>query len=90
MSESSALAEVFAAYPWIKTVLVLAAVVLAAWIANWLTKRVLVRGLRQVLRYVPLAREQPEEPNGFGVVSRLANIVPARVVSLGAKSAEGL
>ncbi|NLO79937.1 MAG: mechanosensitive ion channel family protein [Xanthomonadaceae bacterium] len=90
MSESSALAEVFAAYPWIKTVLVLAAVVLAAWIANWLTKRVLVRGLRQVLRYVPLAREQPEEPNGFGVVSRLANIVPALVVWHGIAAVPGL
>jgi miniconductance mechanosensitive channel len=70
-------------YPWAYTVLVVAALLLAAWLANWLTKRVLVRGLGRVLRALPLGGGTHDHDVRLRVVPRLANVVPALVIAAG-------
>ena len=56
------------------------ALLLIAWVANWLTKRVLLRGLRRALHASRAVRESDAQ---FKVVPRLANVVPALVLWLG-------
>ena len=68
-------------YPWVYTLLVLAALLLAAWLANLLTKRILLRGLRHVIGVV--AARHGDAPYRLKVVPRLANVVPALVISAG-------
>ena len=67
-------------YPWAYTTLVICALVLAAWLANWVTKRVLLRGLRRMLNSLPLG--EPHEVR-LRVIPRLANVIPAIVLSAG-------
>jgi len=54
---------------------------LLAWLANWLTRHILLRGLRRLVK-VALPHDDPEI-TPLPVTSRLANIVPALVLSLG-------
>ncbi len=68
-------------YPWAYPLLVLAALLLAAWLANFLTRRVLLRGLRRVLGLV--AARHGDAPYRLKVVPRLANVVPALVIAAG-------
>ncbi len=68
-------------YPWAYTTLVVCALLLAAWLANWVTKRVLLRGLRRMLNSLPLGGE-PHEVR-LRVIPRLANVIPAIVLSAG-------
>ncbi|MDR6990414.1 mechanosensitive ion channel family protein [Luteimonas sp. 3794] len=72
-----------APYPWAYTVTVLCAVLLVAWLANFLTKRVLLRGLRQLLLKSPLGGAQHDHEVRLQVIPRLANVVPALVISAG-------
>ncbi|MEN1941901.1 mechanosensitive ion channel domain-containing protein [Luteimonas sp. MJ174] len=80
-----ALRETLAPYPWAYSLLVLTALLLVAWLANFVTKRILLRGLRQVLMRV--AALAGHAGNGsisrMRVVSRLANVVPALVIGSG-------
>lgn len=69
----------------LQTVVASAALVFAAWFANWVVKRILVRGLYKVLRH---ARET--ELQDFGIIRRLSNIVPALVLSIGVNAVPGL
>jgi miniconductance mechanosensitive channel len=63
------------------------ALFLGAWVANWFVKYILVRGFYRVLRSVV----PPETLNMKNmVVSRLANIVPAIIISSGIHWIEGL
>ncbi|KRG38068.1 mechanosensitive ion channel protein MscS [Stenotrophomonas panacihumi] len=71
-------------YPWAYDVLVVAGLVLAAWLANFLTKRVLLRGLRRVLRASPLGGVQHDHEVKLTVIPRLANVIPALVLYWGA------
>jgi len=74
-------AEFLQAYPIVNSLIGIAALCLAAWIADWITKFVLVR----------LARQLAERTSLFGeglllrykVVQRLAYIVPALVIQNG-------
>ncbi|KAF1697134.1 mechanosensitive ion channel family protein [Pseudoxanthomonas koreensis] len=69
-------------YPWAYTLLVLSALLLLAALANFATRRILLRGLRRMLGL--LARhEGREEPYRLKVVPRLANVVPALVIAAG-------
>ncbi|WP_394560838.1 mechanosensitive ion channel family protein [Aquipseudomonas alcaligenes] len=61
------------------TLISLSLLALAAWIANWLVKRILLRALYRGLRATQLDRSIADSP----VISRLANIVPALILSLG-------
>ena len=59
---------------------VIGALLFAAWVANWVTKRILLRGLRSVLLATHAGGDRPVE---LRVIPRLANVVPALVLWLG-------
>ncbi|MBX3664303.1 MAG: mechanosensitive ion channel family protein [Burkholderiales bacterium] len=69
------------AYPWAYTLLALLLLLTAAWLSNWITKRILVRGAYRLLRATPLGRNT--DLSQHGVIRRLANVVPAVVLSAG-------
>ncbi|TEU30205.1 mechanosensitive ion channel family protein [Alkanindiges illinoisensis] len=68
-------------YDWMEMLLGLGILLLVAWIANWLAKHVIVRGVRRFSQLLPLNH------NGalsrFKVIDRFANIVPALVIKIG-------
>ncbi len=69
-------------YPGAYLALTLAALVLAAVLANWLTKRILLRGLRRLLARLPGA-DAGRGSHVMRVVSRLSNVVPSQVIASG-------
>lgn len=76
-------------WPWAYPMVVLGALLLLAWLANLLTKRILVRGLRQIIWHY--ARHGAgEEPYKLKVIPRLANVVPALVILTGIDWVPGL
>ena len=75
-------------YPQLYTLIALIALVLGAWIANWIVKRILVRGLMHLLRATPVGNDQALHDSK--VISRLANIVPALILSIGIGLIPGL
>ena len=68
-------------HPVSYTVLALAGLIILAWVANWLTKHILLRSLNRLLQSTPLA--QDPEVRALRVISRLAHVVPALVLSWG-------
>lgn len=68
-------------HPTSYTLLSLALLSLLAFVANWITKRILLRGLRHILQSLRLF----DDPDllQLRVISRLANVVPALVMMLG-------
>jgi len=68
-------------YPWMMTVLQLTALVLVVWLAGLLTRLLLVRTIGQAVRMTPTRWD--DALLGKGVISRLANAVPALVVYYG-------
>ena len=79
-----------APYPWTWTLLVASVLVLAAWLANWLTKRVLLRGIRRALRATVARGEAEGSDVQLRVIPRLANVVPALVIAAGVAVVPGL
>ncbi|PJJ97489.1 mechanosensitive ion channel protein MscS [Lysobacteraceae bacterium NML91-0213] len=75
--------DALAPYPWAYTILVLAGLLLLAWLANFVTRRVLLRGLGRVLQRTALGGAQHDQAVRMQVIPRLANVVPALVVSAG-------
>ncbi len=73
------------AHPELQTLVACAALIFAAWLSNWIVKRILVRGLYGLLRH---ARDA--ELQDFGIIKRLSNIVPALVLSIGVSAIPGL
>jgi len=69
-------------WPWAYTLLVLAALALAAWLANFVTKKILLRGLRKVVSRLP-GHNAGNEGNNLRVISRLSNVVPSMVIAAG-------
>ncbi len=59
------------------------ALIFGALIANWITKRILLRGVVRLLRALPMGQDHPIRPR---VVARLANIVPALVLIWGVRA----
>lgn len=74
------LEQTLAPYPHAYTALVLVALVLVAWLANFVTKRILLRSLRKVI--ARFASDRDNKPS-LRVISRLANIVPSVVLARG-------
>ena len=70
-------------YPGAYDLVIIAALLLAAWLANWVTKKVLLRGLRRALRATALGGKDQDREVQLRVIPRLANVVPALVVSAG-------
>lgn len=83
MEKLDELRHALAPYPWAYDVIVIVALLLAAWVANWLTKRVLLRGLRRALRTIPLGGHGHDHDVRLQVIPRLANVIPAVVLWLG-------
>lgn len=82
---------VMAPHPRLYVALMLAGLILAAWLANFVTKKVLLRALGRSLR-VLMAATDTNIPHEFrlGVIPRLANIVPALVLMAGVVMIPGL
>ena len=73
------------AHPELHTLVAVSALLLGAWLSNWIVKRILVRGLYRLLR------QQRHAPlQDFGIIRRLSNVVPALVLSLGIAAVPGL
>ncbi len=68
-------------YPRLYTAAALVLLLAAAWLSNWVTKRLLVRGVLRFLRATPLGRDI-DLPR-HGVIRRLASVVPALVLAAG-------
>ena len=72
---------IFEEYPWLATAAGLIALVAVAWATNWVARRILIRGLRQVAARLSGGRDGVLMRHH--VVDRLANAVPALVVQAG-------
>ncbi|MCY1487980.1 Mechanosensitive ion channel [compost metagenome] len=68
-------------HPELHTLISLGLLLLGAWAANWVVKRILLRSLFHVLESTTLGQDQALKD--IRIVSRLANIVPALVLSAG-------
>ena len=75
-------------HPPAYAVVVVVGLVLVAWLANWMTKHILLRGLRRLLSAVVVANDLELTP--LRVVSRLSNVVPALVLMLGIRAVPAL
>lgn len=73
---------------WASTTLLCILLVLSAWIANWVTKQILVRVLLKLIE-LPF-KDQQDLSGRHGVIPRLAHIVPALVLGLGVSFIPGL
>src|SRR5690606_15368748 len=89
MEAISRLQALLQPYPWAWTGVVVAALLLVAWGANWITKRVLLRGLKRLLGRTSLAAGSDGEVD-LRVIPRLANVVPALVIAAGVAVVPGL
>ena len=78
-------------HPGLYVGVVVAGLCIAAWLANFVTKKVLLRVLRRALRATVMPASASEgEAFRFGVIPRLANIVPALVLMAGVALVPGL
>ena len=68
-------------YPELYSLIGLALLILAAWLANWVVKRILLRGLHRALKATPAG--QDGMLNNSRVTARLANVVPALIIASG-------
>ncbi|MDG1581526.1 mechanosensitive ion channel family protein [Pseudomonas sp. GOM6] len=68
-------------HPQLHTVIALGFLLFIAWLANWLVKRILVRGLNRVMGATHLGRTT--NISHSGMIKRLSNIVPALILISG-------
>jgi miniconductance mechanosensitive channel len=75
-------------HPELETLLASVVLLAAAWLANWIVKRILVRGLMRILRQWRANTEVNKHQRN--IIRRLANIFPALVLSIGVSFIPGL
>lgn len=75
-------------YPKLDTLTALIALIMTAWLANWLVKRILVHTLCRLIDATALGRNAEHLDNQL--IKRLANIVPALLISAGIGLVPGL
>ncbi|OYR19133.1 mechanosensitive ion channel family protein [Brucella thiophenivorans] len=75
------MSEFFIAHPWAQTVAMLCGLFLAAFVANFLVKAVLLKVLNRIVQKTTFG--QDEELKQHGVIGHLANIVPALIIASG-------
>jgi miniconductance mechanosensitive channel len=75
-------------YPELYTVLGVSILLLAAMLGNWIVKRILLRGIYRALRATPMGDDTALFDSH--IISRLANIVPAFIISAGVMLVPGL
>ncbi|MCG4451805.1 mechanosensitive ion channel family protein [Pseudomonas sp. MMS21-TM103] len=68
-------------HPELQTLIFSALLIIAAWLSNWLVKRILVRALCRLIDATTLGRNAQELDNQL--IKRLANIVPALILFTG-------
>jgi len=68
-------------HPQVFSLISLCLLFTAAWLSNWIVKRILLRALHKALRFARLW--QSKEIQQLPVINRLANILPVLVVHLG-------
>lgn len=83
------LKETLSPYPWAYSAIVACALIVLAWIVNWITKRILLHGVGRLMQALP-SGESEETPVRLSVISHLANIVPALVLAGGAAMIPGI
>ena len=70
-----------AGLPYASTWLPLLGLLLAAWLANWITRRILLKVVARVAQASPLHWD--DALMARGVLSRLAHVVPALIIGVG-------
>lgn len=75
-------------YPIVFTVICFCLLIITSWVANFIVKRILVRGITHVLKATLLRKD--DILSRYDVVSRLSNVVPALILSLGIGLVPGL
>lgn len=75
-------------HPWVQTALGLTGLLLAAWLADLLTRRVLLRVLGRLVKATRF--DWDDAVLERGVVARLAHVVPALIIYLGVLAVPGL
>lgn len=84
----TAFLQPLADYPYALVLVQIAGLVLAAWLANWLTRMVLVRVVGRLVKATPMVWDDAlMSPK---VLARLANIVPALIIASGIATIAGL
>ena len=74
--------------PELLTLTATLALIVAAWLSNWVVKRILVRAIYRLVGATALGRHgQIKE---CGIIKRLSNIVPALVLSSGVVLVPGM
>jgi miniconductance mechanosensitive channel len=68
-------------YPELYTLTGLTLLLLAAWVSNFIVKRILIRGIFRALRATPIGQDKLIYDSR--VIARLANIVPALIITGG-------
>ncbi len=75
-------------YPWIRTTLQVTLLILVIWLANAVTRSLLVRVVTRATKLTPT--QWDDAILGRGVIARLANVVPALIAYYGIALVEGL
>jgi len=88
MISSDWLPSWLATYPWVQSLVAISALLLIAWLANFGTKRILIRLLHRVLKATPLGQNQDDGKHSIS--KRLANIIPAFIIWAGIELVPGL
>lgn len=75
-------------YPHLSTLTGLTVLLVFSWLANWIVKRILVRGIYKMLRTSSVNGHSTLADSPF--IARLANIVPAVILAFGVNLVSGL
>ena len=74
--------------PQLLTVSATLALILAAWLSNWIVKRILVRAIYRVVGATAVGRHGQIKQSG--IIKRLSHIVPALMLSSGVAVVPGM
>ena len=88
LTETDQLIAFLDANPITYSLIAVTALLLFSWLANWIVKRILLQALFRGLRATPV-RELAESGNLL-FIARLANIIPALIISEGIRFVPGL
>lgn len=75
-------------HPLLQTLVASTLLVFVAWLANWIVRRILLRGLYKLLSTTALGKQT--QASDHGVTRRLANVVPTLILANGVHFVPGL
>jgi miniconductance mechanosensitive channel len=81
-------AQPYLEHQWVEPATVLGVLVLAGLFANFVVKRLLLRGIERALKHTSFGRD--DDLRRYSVIPRLANIMPALVISTGAAASTAI